>query len=265
MSGVVVDSAELSFVVVADSLATQKNVMFLGDSLTANGIYTAEVTKVLNANLVSVGTIERQCTIGNTSYTVLHEGRAGWSAQEYVSPSEKTGGATNAFWNPSTSKFDFAYYMTESGVSAPAIVCIGLGTNGMSNPTAETAAIEEIITSIHAYNSNILCLVSLITPPATQNGTGRSNGLQSSKGLKRGELRLNQHYLTAFEGRNDNVDVYELYFNLDCENDFATVTIPLSSRNPGTWVCQNNNVHPNEYGYLKFADVIYANLLYHLG
>ena len=258
MTRTVVETKDFALNVVSDTLSANRNIMYLGDSLTNAGVYPAEIRYNLNTHLRSVGTRESTPTIGNTEYTIHHEGRSGWSATDYVTQAS-VGTVENAFWDGT--KFNFSYYMSNSGVGAPKIVCIGLGTNNMSNYAGNVAAIEEMITSIHDYDSSIICLVSLIIPIATQNGTGYAGGLQSSAAFKHYELKLIQAYLDAFQGRQDNVDVYELYFNLDQENDFPTVTLPLSSRNPGTWVCQSDNGHPSEYGYLKFADVIYANLI----
>lgn len=254
----IVETRTLTLNVVSDTLATNKTILCIGDSLTAAGIYEAEIQHNLNTHLRFAGTRQTTCTIGGNSYTVNHEGRTGWSAIDYTTQASISD-VTNAFWDGS--KFNFSYYMTNSGINAPSIVCIGLGTNAMGSYAANAAAIETMITSIHDYNSSIICLVSLITPPATQDGCGYINGAQSAANLKYLELKTVETYIQQFQGRQDNTDVYELYFNLDRENDYDTATIPLSSRNPGTWVCQINNVHPSEYGYLKFADVIYANLI----
>src|SRR5690606_4477604 len=42
-----------------------------------------------------------------------HEGRSGWTIDDYYSKAEK-GGIPNPFFNPSTSKFDFAYYLAQT-------------------------------------------------------------------------------------------------------------------------------------------------------
>ena len=258
--GSIVATSSFDLVVIADSAPT-KNVIFIGDSLTQEGTYINEIQNVLsNGNIKSVGTR----TEVDSGYSGLHhEGRAGWSAYDYVEQSSKNG-VTNAFWNSNTSAFDFSNYMSVNGFSDVDCVMLNLGTNGVEHTERTCDAIGEIIASIHAYDSSIKVIVSLITPPATQDGCGNHNGMFDANAYKRNELKLVEKYIELYDGVNSNVYVSEPYFNLDRLHDFATTTIAISSRNPNTMVVQNNNVHPSVYGYLKIADVYYNNLLYRL-
>lgn len=249
---------------VISELSSSKKVVFIGDSLTDIGYYPAEIEHNLsNGLIVSVGTRSRTVTINNVELTTLNEGRGGWSPTDYVTyPAIK--GVTNAFWNPSTSKFDFSYYMQNNGFTGVDCVCIALGTNGVSNADGCVDAISEMITSIHAYNSNIVVLVTLITPGATQDGWGNLNHTASGQTFKHDQMMLIKSYKNAFEDVITNVHVVPWYLNLDTENDFPTSQYALSSRNPTTVTLQNNNVHPSIYGYLKMADVMWACLCYYL-
>lgn len=69
----------------------------------------------------------------------------------------------NPFYNTSTEKFDFSYYMTQQGYTDVDYVFINLGTNDLNrSPMTETDIMgyyDEMITSIKQYNSNIkICL-----------------------------------------------------------------------------------------------------------
>ncbi len=243
---------------ISADVSPTKKVIFIGDSLTDAGIYPHEIQfNLSNGNITSVGT--RTATVSGQD--VKHEGRSGWSAVNYVSQASSASGVVNAFWNPSTSKFDFSYYMAQNSFSGIDCVMLNLGTNGVSNIDGNISAINEMITSIHNYDSNIKIIVSLITPPATQDGCGHHTNMFNANEWKHNELALIRAYLENYNGKITNVFVSEPYYNIDRLYDFNTVTIPVSSRNPASFICQNNNVHPSNYGYLKMADVYYANLV----
>ena len=239
-----------------NSTLSNKNVIFIGDSLTNAGYYPYEIQKILsNDGVVSLGTMVSHPWIDGTQKTINHEGRGGWSAYDYTEVASK-GDDTNAFWNPNTSEFDFSYYMTQQGYSTPDIVFLNLGTNGVDQTEKIVNAIKDMITSIHAYDSNIPICVSLITPPATQDGWTYmlKNGTTAVE-FEINQRKLNARYIEEFDGVISNVYVSPVYFNLDRYHDYDTAEFPVSARNPELVVRQTNNVHPSKYGYLKFADV----------
>lgn len=237
-------------------------VIFIGDSLTDAGYYPAEVVRMGGGAITSLGTRSDTVTIDETEYIVSHEGRVSWSAVNYVN-NQSYAGKTNAFWNPSTSKFDFSYYMTQQGYSGVDYVFINLGTNDTSKELA-VEAIDEMIASIHAYNTNIKVVISLINPPVgTQDGWGLGKGVNGTRDIyKRKQLGFVKDYILNYENREDNVDVASIYTAIDTMHDYDVITVTVSARNPMQVVRQNDTVHPSVYGYLKFADV-YWNYLNH--
>jgi len=98
-----------------------------------------------------------------------NEGRAGWSARDYLT-NRKYEGVTNPFYNPTSETFDFAYYMTNQGYAAPDFVVVQLGINDLYSAD-ETAiqptwnAVKTIIDSIVAYDPAIKVILNLVTPP----------------------------------------------------------------------------------------------------
>ena len=261
----VLKEAACTLEVITDTALDGKKVLFIGDSLTDAGIYPAEIQHNLShGGIVSLGTRSDTVTIDTQSLTVNHEGRSGWASYDYT----RTGGTyredvENAFWDGTA--FNFGWYMSQQGYSGVDIVCINLGTNGVTNDNNRTTdAIDMMIESIHAYDPNVIVLVSLITPPASQEGWGmRVVGNSTAAKFRKDEIALIKKYKEKYEGKS-NVDVTEVYIALDCDHDFPTITEAVSARNPTQIVRQNNNVHPSDFGYLKFADVYYNNILYHL-
>lgn len=71
----------------------------------------------------------------------MHEGRASWSIDDYLTkPSKTVAGVLveNAFYNPATGGFDFAYYMEQTAFPDPDFVVFNLGANdGFSEKSVE--------------------------------------------------------------------------------------------------------------------------------
>ena len=246
---------EISLHVLENKTITGKKALFLGDSLTAAGYFPYEIEKNLSGDgLVSVGTLTAHPYFNDVAVTVNHEGRGGWSAKDYVSYASK-GASINAFWNPSTSKFDFSYYLAQNSISIPDIVVIGLGTNGVENADDEVNAIIEIITSIRTASNSVPIVVTLITPPAMQDGwTSQTHGGSVNR-FKRLQIALNEAYVANFYDQITGVYVSPAYINLDREHDFPYQMMACSTRNPYDVYRQTDNVHPAKYGYFKIADV----------
>ena len=62
-------------------------------------------------------------------------------------------------------------------------------------------------------------------------------------------------------GKEDNISIIATNANIDCKYDFPRTQVPASSRNPMLVDVVNENVHPNQYGYYRMADMIYADIL----
>lgn len=245
--------------VIADA-PTDKKIIFIGDSLTDAGYYAAEIQHNLSeGKFVSLGTRSSNVSINGETLSVNHEGRSGWSAQNYTSAASYNGMA-NAFYNPSSSKFDFAYYMGQKGYADVDVVCICLGTNGYTTADAEIAAIQQMIASIHAYNSSIKILVSMITPPSTQDGVGYRTAYTSADASFRNMMAFNEKIYATFNGKT-NIGILPWYVGLNRKYDFPTTEEAFSARNPIKVTRQNDNVHPSVYGYLAMADIMYGYLL----
>ena len=141
-----------------------KKVMIIGDSYTAGNAYITKLNELFsndeNMNVEFLG------TRGNSPCN--HEGRSGWRAYEYVNLATGEYGdkVENPFYNPTTSTFDFSYYMTQQGYASVDYVCINLGTNDIARghhatTTDMTTAYNQMITSIRAYNPDIKIFIGL--------------------------------------------------------------------------------------------------------
>ena len=247
--------------IIPEAELTGKKVMFIGDSLTSAGVFAAEIQYIMsNGGIESVGTRQTTVTIGGNSYTVNHEGRGGWSASDYTrSGASWPHDIDNPFYDETEQEFSFSYYMNTAGVDRPDIVCIGLGTNGNISGLNDVMI---MVQSIHDYDPDIPVLVTLLTPPAYQDGFGYHNNKQNAAEIKDRFLQCNTNYIANYEKEALNLDIVELCFQFDRDHDFGMALIPASARNPMEMLVQTNNVHPSQYGYLHFADAYFNRLLY---
>lgn len=254
--------------VVANAETVGKNVLFIGDSLTAAAIYPPEIQDNLSAGgITSVGTIETTRTIDGVSRTSKHEGRNGWATWDYAGTKSdslsKFNSESNVFRNPSTNKFDLAYYMQtyHSGVTLHA-VCINLGTNGIGADTSVMNGLNEMVARIKEYDSALPILIHLTIPEARQDyRADKSGGKNTTHDHMRRCWRSQVNaYMNAYDGKVANVHVVPVYCNMDIVHDFPTEEVTVSARNPAK-IHRASDGHPNTYGYLKMADVYYAHLL----
>jgi lysophospholipase L1-like esterase len=238
---------DITLNIIADNvLPSEKKFLFIGDSLTDFNVYLTELKNLLGANLTLLGT--------RGTAPVKHEGRGGWSTVNYVS-NATVGATVNAFWNTSTSAFDFSYYMTQQGYTSLDYVVIFLGTNDLSTGEDNVVAnIKTMINSIQAYNSAIKVFV-VQTPPPSNSQYIFGEGRIFHWDVKKKYQGFDKRFMTEF------TNTIPVYINLDSVNDFPTKQVQISARNTGTRTVSSDRYHPNNYGYYKIADIIYNTII----
>lgn len=237
-----------------------KKVMFIGDSITAEGTYVKQVYDLFSDD---VSNIELIGTLGGE--TNKHEGRGGWSAKTYCTQKSYNGN-NNAFLNPSTNKFDFSYYMSQNSFRGVDIVFINLGINDLNeNPYSDTnyANIinyyKQMISSIKAYNSNVKILCGLCILPANYEYNvsflGQTDYIKKNRQLFIEQLQI---------GLNGLVTKFVPYFLcVDTENDFPTEKRAIDTYNTDLVEWCTDITHPKKSGYMKLGDMSY-NYIKHL-
>lgn len=250
------DTKNISKAIKADIKVLDKNIgsgqtrkiIFIGDSLTDNNVYEPELLNLFKNDVMN---IELLGSRGNTPN--LHEGRAGWTTKHYCTQSSFNN-RTNAFWNPSTSKFDFSYYMNNQNYANVDYVFINMGTNDMANANTETLGyFTEMLNSIKAFNSNIVVFIGLCPPLSSRSDT---------YGYKNKRIELMQMLLNKFDKRQDErILINPLVLNIDAHNGFPTQLITGTRHNEELKVL-TDNTHPLNSEYFKIADTIYCSIKY---
>jgi len=254
--------------VIEDSAVTGKKVLFLGDSLTAAGVYPNEIEKNLSeGGITSIGTVSVTRDNADMDFTVMCEGRSGWATWDYAGTKadSKTrfSSDSNVFRNPETNKFDMGYYMNKyhPNVKLDA-VCLNLGTNGIGANTSTITGMNELIARIREYDATLPILIHIPIPVVGQDKYAgvASQSNNTSPYMRMRWYELARAYITNYEGKMEDVYLVPVYMNMDTEHDFPTETVAISSRNPAE-ITRVSNGHPNVYGYRKMADVYFAWLM----
>lgn len=250
------DTKNISKTIKADVKVLDKNIgsgqtrkiIFIGDSLTDNNVYEPELLNLFKNDVMNIELLGSRGNAPN-----LHEGRAGWTTKHYCTQSSFNN-RTNAFWNPSTSKFDFSYYMNNQNYANVDYVFINMGTNDMANSNTETLGyFTEMLNSIKAFNSNIVVFVGLCPPLSSRSDT---------YGYKNKRIELMQMLLNKFDKRQDErILINPLVLNIDAANGFPTQLI-TGTRHSEELKVLTDNTHPLNSEYFKMADTIYCSIKY---
>ncbi len=124
-----VASTSTTLKVVSNTINLGKSILTIGDSLTNEKPWLAEVRSLSSDLLTFVGT-------RGTTTNIKHEGRSGFSAGSYLTATAYTyeNEGIHPFWDAENSRFNWKYYKTNTGIN-PDIIMIYLGTNGMALDT----------------------------------------------------------------------------------------------------------------------------------
>lgn len=248
-----------SFDVVGDK--TMK-ALFIGDSLTQTGVYAKTLIDDLGAvgiTLTSLGTVVGTDPSANTVYT---EGHSGWRAWDYVNLATGQYGdaGNNPFYNPATEEFDFAYYMTQQSYTDVDVVCLNLGTNDLIRTEHSTqdemiASYDAIISSIHAFDSNITICIWLSPLRALTN----ENPI-----LRDVAYETELYKLEEYTGRetSDKIYIVPVGASIDPYESYVTAEITENERLGNTFAHVTDNAHLTTVGYQQIADVYFHYFAY---
>lgn len=254
-NGRVVTAKSLPIIKVAANAGSgaNKKVLVIGDSKTDNPAKLIELQSLFSFDVMDITLIGTQDTP-----TAPNEGYSGRNVIEFTTDATLNG-LINPFYNPATSLFDFAYYMTQNGFGGCDILFIDHGANqaGIGYESVK-AAYDKIISSAKAYNSNINIVISL------QEGSCLMEQIDFVNRNNKYYLEQKMSQMIAdFDGReNENIFVCAQYLNVDLLNDFTIVQEAASIRNSTLVNKCSDTVHPANAGYWKIADCYFNVIKY---
>lgn len=213
--------------------------LVIGDSTVAQNTMTQKMLDEFSAREKTLTLLGTQGTAPNN-----HEGRSGWSAKDYCTLSEN-----NPFFNPTTNKFDFSYYMNNQSYSSVDFVVIQLGINDLYNTIFQNADkkieqttnyILEMLSSIYAFNASQKVLLNL---PTALNSNRKLHGYRVLELLRNMFIRYNDYMQLMATLYNTNI--------LRCS--YCHLILDPSSD-------INDNVHPTATGYEKMAKEVVSQI-----
>lgn len=264
--------------IVSNVMANSVNIAPIGDSLTNSKIWLKEMNDLSNGKILPVGTRNTGYTATDGVTMIKHEGRSGWAASTYLGNNSYTydtngAGSENPFWNPSTSKFDFAYYKTTYGVS-PNAVMLFLGTNGITvNPDSNAGSIKGIVDAIRVSESTMPIFIVNIPYRSDQDGIGNTVSTDGYTQLNVGRYKYNEDMavfnlaskLKELLSGDANVHFIPVGITHDSEYNYGTKTVAVNPRSTISEIIPADGVHPQDVngvnaGYLQFADTMFSTI-----
>lgn len=231
--------------VVEQVLEGEYSIMNMGDSLSNGREWYRTIFYLSDGQITFTG------TRGWTKYS--HEGRSGFSAEDYLKPTEYfsqgVSEGIHPFYDPVQQMFDWNYYKLYTG-KEPDVIQIFLGTNGLKDDPSETVdAIEQMVNNIRRYDKEIP--IYLVNPIywADQEKIGtmtRQDGMAFLPG--------------EFKKRSDK-RIMDLMRAMDKKfGSMKGVTlIPLAlMHNSKDNFLEGDALHPGEAGDQQFAEVMYS-------
>lgn len=257
------DYATTVLAVASNNMTASKDIIMIGNSLTAAGTYPTEVNALADGSLTLYGT---QGTSPNN-----HEGHSGktysWFENDATSP--LVDGSGNV---------DFTGYLSDNSFPDPDFVTLFLGINdlfGANHTTIETS-INNVISYADSIIANIkdattdraIIGLAMITPPAyNQDAFGTNYDNYQTWKVKRNYHRFNErlkaYYGTGGSGEQGNVYLIPVYLGLDTEHNYPTTNAQYNARNSSTYIRQTNGVHPATSGYYQIADWFFGFIVNH--
>ncbi|MDM1074195.1 SGNH/GDSL hydrolase family protein [Empedobacter brevis] len=209
-------------------------------------------------------------TLGDQA--VKHEGRGGWSFNDYLTVQNKSGSA-NAFWNPNTNAFDLNYYLTQNSFSQISssgdnlTILSQLGWNDVFTRTLGQieSDVKLFLNTVKTSKSLIkVKLISMQLPPAdvykSYTGTREQSyisTMQKVMSIARlyEKIALDSNYSAWVE----HISYMATFFP---NGSYPSQDLAFNNRSSATHKVYTDDVHPTAVGYAQMADTLFYNILY---
>ena len=264
--------------VVSSSENVSKNVLCIGDSLTANGVWVSQGIKKYKAagysRVNTIGTIS--ATPSSTGQAVKYEGRGGWQWSSY------TKGYSDSVASPFKSAsakngFSFKDYCTKNGFSGIDEVYILLTWNGIGgyHKVREFSFTDSLfsnakllIDTLHEEYPNAKVTLMAIPLPSVNAGLGAYYEIDSSYGDNYAQLCTAMSYNQFVEDwcKMDEYASFMRYVDVmgqfDSEYNMPTEGKDVNNQNSQDELIGNAmGMHPTDNGYRQIGDVFYRALM----
>lgn len=232
-----------------------KTAIVIGDSKTAYGQIVRKLKSLFDADttldLTLLGTRYDNNNSGEIAYK--HEGRAGWSIQDYCTLATKDE-IVNPFYN---SGFDFSNYMTVQSYASVDYVIVNLSTNDFGRSLPDVIKdLSTMIDSIHAYNNAVKVVVCLTE------GVYRDKMEWDARNTW--FIQMKKQMILTYDNREaEKIYLCPLYLNMDLYEDYDLTDVALSAEDAvKTRKYSADGIHQNSIGFNKNGDTLYYTMKY---
>ena len=264
------------------------SMLIVGDSLTESTIYPRQILSLVkqakSPDLKMLGShtgAGRPVRPGDAA----HEGYGGWrwstfnsrwtsdeQLKKLTTPRQLIS-ARSPFLAMKDGKLQLdiqGYFDRKNGGKPADVITFQLGVNDIF--LAQDNNVEQYIDSIFTEMDKLLAAFRKAAPDAvigvgiptagcsTQDGFGKNyRNLYFRWQYKKNQHRLAERMMEKFAKHNPyKVRLIPAYLNLDCENNFPTVSESVSQGSGKKVIRQNNGVHPAPDGYRQLGDSFYC-------
>lgn len=260
--------------IVQNIIASNKTICPIGDSLTNNKPWMAEVINLSNEKISFVGTLRLGANdSAGVQRTGGQEGRSGFKAQDYIKGNryifESVGESEhNKFWDGT--RFNWSYYKTTYNITCDAVQ-IFLGTNAIKGldvfkeATEEVNFIKQMVDYILQDEPNKP--IFIVHPPyfGNQNGMGNQSGNDgfSTDATRweynqyRGVMDLVKLIDETFSSYS-SVHIISVAMTHDSEYNYGAVETPVNPRAVQKEYLPSEAAHPQAQGYYQMADAMFS-------
>ncbi|HPX84743.1 MAG TPA: hypothetical protein PLW60_04380 [Bacilli bacterium] len=253
--------------------STTKNILCIGDSLTANGYWVAQGIKKYNnagaTNIVTLGTI----TSTFNGVTIKHEGHGGWQWSSYLNGYATTPVTPSPFWN-ANNQLDFKYYCSTHGYATIDEAYILMTWNGIGGSFREFSFASEpfasakiFIDKLHADYPHAKITLMGIPLPSVNGGLSAYYTLDKSYADNYGQLVTAMKYNQFLEdfcnmaGYSSFMRYVDVKGQFDSEYNMPTSPKPVNTESSITEpIGTSMGMHPNTDGYEQIGDAFYRAL-----
>ena len=251
-----------------------KNVLCVGDSLTAGGYWVRELQRRFTE---TGGTIEglgldylnfvgsKNSTVNGK--TIKHEGYAGWTWQSFC-------GASSPFYDTELKDISFRSYCERNGIEKLDIVYFLLTWNGQGTAYKTNYSVDsghfvharKLIDKLHEEYPDAIVRCMGIQMPSQNGGMGKNYGATNGYGDTYGMLVTAMHYNKTLEEMclmdeyKDFVKYVDVAGQFDTDYNMPSAQKSVNNRNDVKETVGTNGVHPSVAGYYQIADAAYRSL-----
>ena len=252
------------------SNASTKNILCVGDSLTAGGVWVKQGSTRYTS---SGGKLNLLGTI--TSSGVKHEGIGGWQWSTFVSGDASTGKASPFKSTSASTRISFKDYCSKNGYSGIDECYILLTWNGVGGRMRTFSFDDEIgkyakifIDQLHSDYPNCKITLLGIPCPSVNAGLGAYYTINISYGDNYAQFVTAQNYNDFLEewckdpAYSSFMRFVDVKGQFDSEYNMPTESKKVNTQNTATEQVGNSmGMHPTTNGYNQIGDAFYRALM----